>query len=195
MGDVGSLGLGGALGLVALLIKQEFLLVFVGGVFVIEALSVIIQVASFKLTGKRVFRMAPLHHHFELRRLERVESDLAIPDRRDRVRAVRAHHVEAAMTTTPFSVIGKRVVVAGAARSGIAAAHLLVRRGARVTLSRRPAVTAGVTRARSRRDHPRARRPHAPDFHRRRSDRDEPGRAAAAAGDRRGTRRRRHGHR
>jgi phospho-N-acetylmuramoyl-pentapeptide-transferase len=66
MGDVGSLGLGGALGTVALLIKQEFLLVFVGGVFVIEALSVMIQVSSFKLTGKRVFRMAPLHHHFEL---------------------------------------------------------------------------------------------------------------------------------
>ena len=66
MGDVGSLGLGGALGTVALLIKQELLLVFVGGVFVLEALSVIIQVGSFKLTGKRVFRMAPLHHHFEL---------------------------------------------------------------------------------------------------------------------------------
>ena len=66
MGDIGSLGLGGALGVVALLIKQEFLLVFVGGVFVIEALSVIIQVASFKLTGKRVFKMAPIHHHFEL---------------------------------------------------------------------------------------------------------------------------------
>jgi phospho-N-acetylmuramoyl-pentapeptide-transferase len=66
MGDVGSLGLGGALGTVALLIKQEFLLVIVGGVFVIECLSVIIQVASFKLTGQRVFRMAPLHHHFEL---------------------------------------------------------------------------------------------------------------------------------
>ena len=66
MGDIGSLGLGGALGTVALLIKQEFLLVFVGGVFVIEALSVIIQVASFKSTGKRVFKMAPLHHHFEL---------------------------------------------------------------------------------------------------------------------------------
>ena len=66
MGDVGSLGLGGALGTVAVLIKQEFLLVFVGGVFVIEALSVIIQVASFKTTGRRVFRMAPLHHHFEL---------------------------------------------------------------------------------------------------------------------------------
>jgi len=66
MGDVGSLGLGGALGTVALLIKQELLLVVVGGVFVLEALSVIVQVASFKLTGQRVFRMAPLHHHFEL---------------------------------------------------------------------------------------------------------------------------------
>ena len=66
MGDVGSLGLGGALGTVAVLIKQEFLLAIVGGVFVLEALSVIIQVASFKTTGKRVFKMAPLHHHFEL---------------------------------------------------------------------------------------------------------------------------------
>jgi phospho-N-acetylmuramoyl-pentapeptide-transferase len=66
MGDVGSLALGGALGTVAILIKQELLLVFVGGVFVLEALSVIVQVLSFKLTGKRVLRMAPLHHHFEL---------------------------------------------------------------------------------------------------------------------------------
>jgi phospho-N-acetylmuramoyl-pentapeptide-transferase len=66
MGDVGSLALGGALGTIALLIKQEFVLVIVGGVFVLEAASVVIQVGSFKLTGKRVFRMAPLHHHFEL---------------------------------------------------------------------------------------------------------------------------------
>jgi phospho-N-acetylmuramoyl-pentapeptide-transferase len=66
MGDVGSLGLGGAIGTVALLIKQEALLAIVGGVFVMEAMSVIIQVGSFKLTGKRVFRMAPIHHHFEL---------------------------------------------------------------------------------------------------------------------------------
>jgi phospho-N-acetylmuramoyl-pentapeptide-transferase len=66
MGDVGSLALGGALGTVAILIKQELLLVFVGGVFVLEALSVMVQVASFKLTGKRVLKMAPLHHHFEL---------------------------------------------------------------------------------------------------------------------------------
>jgi phospho-N-acetylmuramoyl-pentapeptide-transferase len=66
MGDVGSLGLGGALGTVAILIKQELLLPIVGGVFVLEGLSVIIQVGSFKMTGKRVFRMAPLHHHCEL---------------------------------------------------------------------------------------------------------------------------------
>ena len=66
MGDVGSLALGGALGTVAILIKQELLLPIVGGVFVIEALSVIVQVGSFKLRGQRVFKMAPLHHHFEL---------------------------------------------------------------------------------------------------------------------------------
>ena len=66
MGDVGSLALGAAIGSVALIIKQELLLIVVGGLFVAEALSVIIQVFSYKLTGKRVFKMAPLHHHFEL---------------------------------------------------------------------------------------------------------------------------------
>jgi phospho-N-acetylmuramoyl-pentapeptide-transferase len=65
MGDVGSLALGGSLGTIAILIKQEILLIFIGGVYVLEALSVIIQVTSFKLRGKRVFKMAPLHHHFE----------------------------------------------------------------------------------------------------------------------------------
>ncbi|HEX5759404.1 MAG TPA: phospho-N-acetylmuramoyl-pentapeptide-transferase [Thermoanaerobaculia bacterium] len=66
MGDVGSLAIGAAIGSVAVLAKQELVLVLVGGLFVMEALSVIIQVASFKLTGRRVFRMSPLHHHFEL---------------------------------------------------------------------------------------------------------------------------------
>ncbi|MGE3885997.1 MAG: phospho-N-acetylmuramoyl-pentapeptide-transferase, partial [Vicinamibacterales bacterium] len=66
MGDVGSLALGASLAVVAILIKQELLLVIVGGVFVLEAASVVIQVGSFKLRGKRVFKMAPLHHHFEL---------------------------------------------------------------------------------------------------------------------------------
>ncbi len=66
MGDTGSLALGGLLAAVAMVLKQEILLVVIGGIFVLEVLSVIIQVTSFKLTGKRVFRMAPLHHHFEL---------------------------------------------------------------------------------------------------------------------------------
>ncbi len=66
MGDVGSLSLGGTIGVLAVILKQEVLLFFVGGVFVLEAVSVILQVASFRLTGKRIFRMAPLHHHFEL---------------------------------------------------------------------------------------------------------------------------------
>jgi phospho-N-acetylmuramoyl-pentapeptide-transferase len=66
MGDVGSLALGGAIGTVAVMIKQELLLPFIGGVFVIEALSVILQVGSYKLRKKRIFKMAPLHHHFEL---------------------------------------------------------------------------------------------------------------------------------
>ena len=66
MGDVGSLALGGGLGVVAVLLKQEILLLFIGGVFVVEALSVILQVGSYKLRGgKRIFKMAPLHHHFE----------------------------------------------------------------------------------------------------------------------------------
>jgi len=67
MGDVGSLSLGGTLGVIAVLTKQEILLVIVGGVFVVEALSVIFQVGSYKYRGKRIFRMAPIHHHFELK--------------------------------------------------------------------------------------------------------------------------------
>ena len=66
MGDTGSLALGGALAVISILIKKEILLAIVGGIFVIEALSVIVQVASFRLTGRRVFKMAPIHHHFEL---------------------------------------------------------------------------------------------------------------------------------
>ena len=67
MGDVGALALGAALGVVAVIVRQELVLFIMGGVFVVEAVSVMIQVASFKLTGKRVFRMAPLHHHYELK--------------------------------------------------------------------------------------------------------------------------------
>ncbi len=67
MGDVGSLSLGAVLGVIAVIIRQELILFIMGGIFVIETLSVVLQVASFKLTGKRIFRMAPIHHHFELK--------------------------------------------------------------------------------------------------------------------------------
>jgi len=67
MGDIGALALGAALGAIAVIVRQELILVIMGGIFVVETLSVMIQVASFKLTGKRVFRMAPIHHHFELK--------------------------------------------------------------------------------------------------------------------------------
>ena len=67
MGDIGALALGAALGLVAVVVRQELVLFIMGGVFVVETVSVIIQVASYKMTGRRIFRMAPLHHHFELK--------------------------------------------------------------------------------------------------------------------------------
>jgi phospho-N-acetylmuramoyl-pentapeptide-transferase len=78
MGDTGSLALGGSIASVAICIKQELLLIIVGGVFVMEAASVMLQVASFKLTGKRIFRCAPIHHHFE-----HVEKDKAKLEGRD----------------------------------------------------------------------------------------------------------------
>jgi phospho-N-acetylmuramoyl-pentapeptide-transferase len=67
MGDVGALALGGALGLVAVMVRHEIVFFIMSGIFVLETVSVILQVASFKLTGKRIFRMAPIHHHFELK--------------------------------------------------------------------------------------------------------------------------------
>lgn len=67
MGDVGALALGAALGIVTVIVRQEIVMLIMGGVFVVETLSVMLQVASFKLIGKRIFRMAPLHHHYELK--------------------------------------------------------------------------------------------------------------------------------
>ena len=67
MGDVGALALGAALGIVAVIVRQELVLLVMGGIFVAETVSVMLQVGGYKLTGKRIFRMAPLHHHFELK--------------------------------------------------------------------------------------------------------------------------------
>ena len=152
MGDVGSLALGAALGIVAILIKQELLLPIVGGVFVLEALSVVLQVGYFKATGgQRIFRMAPLHHHFELIGWSEPKVITRFVIVRNHFRAVQSGDAEAAMTLLSLSK-AKRVTVAGAARSGLAAAELLARRGARVTLSdSRDEIAGGRSSARSRR--------------------------------------------
>jgi phospho-N-acetylmuramoyl-pentapeptide-transferase len=67
MGDVGALALGAALGVIAVIVRQELVLFIMGGIFVVETISVVLQVVSFKLTGRRIFKMAPLHHHYELK--------------------------------------------------------------------------------------------------------------------------------
>ncbi len=135
MGDVGSLALGGSIGMIAVAIKQEILLFFVGGVFVLEALSVILQVLSFRLTGKRIFRMSPLHHHFELGGLERIEDHRALLDLGAGVCAVFADdaEIEVAHLKPAIELAGKKVLVVGLARTGIATALFCAERGAQVT--------------------------------------------------------------
>ena len=89
MGDTGSLALGGLIGSVAVATKHEIALAIIGGLFVLEAVSVIVQVVSFKLTGKRVFRMAPIHHHFEQLGWTEVADRDPVLDHRDRAGARR----------------------------------------------------------------------------------------------------------
>jgi phospho-N-acetylmuramoyl-pentapeptide-transferase len=123
MGDVGSLSLGASLGIVAILIKQELLLPIVGGVFVLEALSVVLQVAYFKATAASAVSHVAAAPSLRTHRLERAQSHRALRDRRDHLCAVQPRHAEAAVMD--FSVEGQRVTVVGAARSGTAAAELL----------------------------------------------------------------------
>ncbi len=94
MGDVGALAIGAALGCVAVIVRQEIVLLVMGGVFVMETVSVMLQVASFKLRGKRIFRMAPIHHHFELQGLARAPRHRALLDHQRRAGAYRSCHVE-----------------------------------------------------------------------------------------------------
>ncbi len=137
MGDVGSLALGGGIAIVAVMAKQEILLALVGGLFVMEALSVIVQVGSFKLRGKRVFRMAPLHHHFELLRLGRAEDHRSFLDPGVALLARRALHPQAPMNATSSSERWRRAYVLGLGLSGTAAARLLRSRGVAVVASDR----------------------------------------------------------
>ena len=149
MGDTGSLALGAALGTVAVLIKQEILLVLVGGLFVVEAASVILQVGSFKLRGKRIFRMAPLHHHFELVGMAGVEGHHPVLDRGDPLRALRAFDVEAPMTLSlgPDLPEIRSAAVFGLARSGRAAVAALAERGVEVIGTDAKADARGPRRA------------------------------------------------
>ena len=131
MGDTGSLAIGGTIGVVSICCKQELLLTVVGGVFVIEAVSVILQVFSFKLTGKRLFAMSPIHHHFELSGWKENTVIVRFWISFDRLRAPRSGHSQAAMNP---DYKNKNVAVLGAGRSGKAAALLLAEEGAKVTM-------------------------------------------------------------
>ena len=148
MGDVGSLALGGAIGTVAVIIKQELLLPFIGGVFVIEALSVILQVGSYKLRKKRIFKMAPHPSPLRVAGLERVEGDRALLDCLAGVCTLCSHHVEVAVSCRGswhndafgelrdrMEVNGKRVLVVGLGKSGVASALFLASAGRAVTVS------------------------------------------------------------
>jgi UDP-N-acetylmuramyl pentapeptide phosphotransferase/UDP-N-acetylglucosamine-1-phosphate transferase len=152
MGDVGSLSLGGSLGVVAVITKQEILLMLVGGLFVMEALSVIFQVSFFKVTkGRRIFRMAPLHHHFELKgwpepkvivRFWIIAIALALISMSTAKTAI--NHLAIANSGLRYKAGpvawccgNKQVVVVGLGRSGVATTRFLVRQGARVTVTDR----------------------------------------------------------
>ena len=137
MGDVGSLSLGAALGIVAVMTKNEIVLMIVGGVFVIEALSVIFQVVSYKMRRKRVFLMAPIHHHYELKGWKEPQIIVRFWILSIILRGDRFEHLEAQMTTatSQWTLTGKKVLVIGLARTGRECARFLAHQGAQVTVS------------------------------------------------------------
>ena len=157
MGDTGSLSIGGALGTISVITKHELVLAIIGGLFVLEAVSVIVQVASFKLTGKRVFRMAPLHHHFEKKGWQEptivIRFWIIAVDPGDR----RPRDAEAAVGSddrgAPASE-GRKVAVLGLARSGLrggAGAEGRRRRGAGLGRQRQDPRRRGASEVAARR--------------------------------------------
>ena len=135
MGDTGSLALGGLLGTMAVAVKHEIVLAVIGGLFVMEALSVIVQVASFKMTGKRVFRMAPIHHHFEQLGMVGAADRHALLDHRLRAGDGRPCLAEAEVTMTPVETLrGQSVAVFGLGGSGLSTVRALVEGGAEVAV-------------------------------------------------------------
>ena len=134
MGDTGSLALGGMLGTIAVATKHEIVLAIIGGLFVLEAVSVIVQVVSFKLTGKRVFRMAPLHHHFEQKGWTEPQIVIRFWIISVVLALVGLVHAEAAVIECPRhrAFAGKKVAVFGLGGSGLASASALLAGGADV---------------------------------------------------------------
>ena len=133
MGDVGALSIGAAIGVLAVIVRQELVALLMGGVFVLETASVILQVASFKLTGRRIFRMAPIHHHFELKGLGGAQGDRAVLDHLPAARARRPCDPEAAMSNRihnpPYAVI------AGLGTTGLSCARYLHAHGWRLAVT------------------------------------------------------------
>ncbi len=127
MGDVGSLALGGALGIIAVLLRQEFLLVIMGGVFVVETLSVILQVGSFKLRGQRIFRMAPIHHHYELKGWPGAARYRALLDYFADAGADWPGDAEGTLIMADYQ--GKKVVIIGLGMTGLSCVDFFMARG------------------------------------------------------------------
>lgn len=127
MGDVGSLALGGALGIIAVLLRQEFLLVIMGGVFVVETLSVILQVGSFKLRGQRIFRMAPIHHHYELKGWPETARHCAFLDYFADAGPDWSGNAEGTLIMADYQ--GKNVVIIGLGLTGLSCVDFFLARG------------------------------------------------------------------
>ncbi len=127
MGDVGSLALGGALGIIAVLLRQEFLLVIMGGVFVVETLSVILQVGSFKLRGQRIFRMAPIHHHYELKGWPGTARHCAFLDYFADAGSDWSGNAEGTLIMADYQ--GKNVVIIGLGLTGLSCVDFFLARG------------------------------------------------------------------
>ena len=129
MGDIGALALGAALGMIAVIVRQELVVLIMGGIFVVETASVIIQVASFKLTGKRIFRMAPIHHHYELKGWAepKVIVRFWIISLHPRARGPR--HPETAMTAQRTPSRTRTPSSSGMGRTGLSVARHLQRSG------------------------------------------------------------------
>ena len=135
MGDTGSLSLGGSLGAIGIITKHEIVLAITGGLFVLEALSVVVQVISFKLTGKRIFKMAPIHHHFEKKGLARVDSSNQVLDYFNNISCNWFSYIEIKVMNTKLNFFSKKkILIYGLGKSGISAFQFLKKKKRSITI-------------------------------------------------------------